>query len=34
MEDIEASADHIEATANVRGYTFDLNTYWQDWVDA
>jgi len=34
MDDIESSADHIEATANVRGYTFDLNTYWQDWVDA
>lgn len=34
MEDIKASADHIEATANERGYTFDRNTYWQDWVDA
>ncbi|MDH3601527.1 MAG: class I SAM-dependent methyltransferase [Candidatus Tectomicrobia bacterium] len=34
MEDIKTPADNIEATANVRGYTFDLNTYWQDWVDA
>ena len=34
MGDIESSPDPIEATANVRGYTFDLNTYWQEWVEA
>ena len=34
MADNASAAAHIEATAHVRGYTFDLNTYWQDWVDA
>ena len=34
MEHQDAPANPMEATANVRGYTFGLNTYWQDWVEA
>ena len=34
MEQQNTLANPLEATANVKGYTFGLNTYWQDWVEA
>ena len=34
MERQRGSANPLEATANTHGYTFGLNTYWQEWVNA